>query len=420
MTSQVPRPFYIIGHNPNTIDAVNAVLDAGANAIEPDVNVYEDRPNDLCISHDEGDESAPSLLQFLTDLRVVADQRKELALVMFDCKEKVATPELGVALLSAIRTFLTSETGLNVIVSVGSFKLGGIFDFIATDQRPREGLMIDEEDDPVAVAGFFESRGVTNICYGNGEFVAGVDADVRSTIERATGLKAAYDDIRFVYVWTLGSQGSMREYIRVGVDGIIVNDVKALVQVVGELEFAGSIRLANRSDNPFATQIPGVGLTVRTAGNIGKAGTDANITFTVNGDQGWVGKVVNADLIGRFEQGETNYVALLGFEIGTPHSITISIDDQGNSPAWYLDGIVATKAGRSQLFAFNQWIYPGTGVTRAAVQSFSVRSTASLYGQSAPISIKNSIFGPGSKGSRSLREQLIWLELEAPSLTISA
>ena len=35
-----PRPFYVVGHNPNTIPQVLAALDAGANAIEPDINVY--------------------------------------------------------------------------------------------------------------------------------------------------------------------------------------------------------------------------------------------------------------------------------------------------------------------------------------------------------------------------------------------
>ena len=39
-----PRPFYVVGHNPNKISDIIAALDAGANAVEPDVNVYEDHP----------------------------------------------------------------------------------------------------------------------------------------------------------------------------------------------------------------------------------------------------------------------------------------------------------------------------------------------------------------------------------------
>jgi hypothetical protein len=52
-SGNVPRPFYIVGHNPNTIADVHAALDAGANAIEPDVNVYDDHEDQLCISHEE-------------------------------------------------------------------------------------------------------------------------------------------------------------------------------------------------------------------------------------------------------------------------------------------------------------------------------------------------------------------------------
>ena len=41
------RPFYLLAHNPNSIAAVRTALDAGANAIEPDVNVYAAWPDEL-------------------------------------------------------------------------------------------------------------------------------------------------------------------------------------------------------------------------------------------------------------------------------------------------------------------------------------------------------------------------------------
>jgi len=36
-----PRPFYIVGHNPNTVHDAEVALQAGANALEPDVTVAE-------------------------------------------------------------------------------------------------------------------------------------------------------------------------------------------------------------------------------------------------------------------------------------------------------------------------------------------------------------------------------------------
>ena len=83
-----PRPFYIFGHNPNTKHKVLNALRDGANAIEPDVNVYSARPYELCVSHGEGDENAPSLEAYLRDLHDIASSRdSKLALVVFDCKD---------------------------------------------------------------------------------------------------------------------------------------------------------------------------------------------------------------------------------------------------------------------------------------------------------------------------------------------
>ena len=35
-----PRPFYVFAHNPNTIADVERALSQGANALEPDINIY--------------------------------------------------------------------------------------------------------------------------------------------------------------------------------------------------------------------------------------------------------------------------------------------------------------------------------------------------------------------------------------------
>ena len=57
---------------------------------------------------------------------------------------------------------MTDDTGVNVIISVGDvtssnpYRLDGtsVFDAIAADIGPREGFMIDAQDDPLAVASF--------------------------------------------------------------------------------------------------------------------------------------------------------------------------------------------------------------------------------------------------------------------------
>jgi hypothetical protein len=37
-----PRPFYVIGHNPNTLEMAELALFSGANALEPDLIVLPD------------------------------------------------------------------------------------------------------------------------------------------------------------------------------------------------------------------------------------------------------------------------------------------------------------------------------------------------------------------------------------------
>src|SRR4051794_24455362 len=113
-----PRPFYVIRHNPNTIDLVEEALNAGANGIEPDINVFLDRPDELCISHLPGIFDAPPLEIFLTKLRETTLRDQRLCLVVFDCKSAAATPAFGLQLLLAIRSCLTHDTTLNIIISV--------------------------------------------------------------------------------------------------------------------------------------------------------------------------------------------------------------------------------------------------------------------------------------------------------------
>lgn len=385
-----PRPFYVFGHNPNTIADIEAALDAGANGVEPDVNVYEDHQDQICISEtgsldtDEGgDEEAPALATFLDQLHGIALRRPELALVVFDCKPKLSTPELGARLLAEIRKRLTFDTDVNIVISVSSLKHKAIFDNIRSGLGPREALMIDEENDPLAVSDFFAQSGVTNQCYGNGvaaEFSAPtLSPHVRPSLEQACEARASSGRIKFIYVWTLRDLDKMREYIRIGVDGIIagsspsgfdappVADLRALI---GEEEFVPLIRFASREDNPFTPPNSNYGLTVHT-GDRFNAGTDAMITFTLTGTLGSAVKVVDASLIGsvfgktsgRMERDAWDHVTIQSPDLGELKSIAVQRDDEGNAPDWFLDQIQVRshRYGLSRRAVFNRWI--GTSVS---------------------------------------------------------
>lgn len=364
-----PRPFYVIGHNPNTLAKVREALANGANAIEPDVNVYEDDADDLCISHGEGDEDAPSLVDFLRGLHDLAAQPgSPLALVVFDCKPRVATPAHGERLLSAIRQHLTFDLDLTVVISVAKIAHGAIFDRIADGLHAREGAVIDAEDDPAAAAAYLANRGIAHACYGNGLSVLNsiTGPYYRYTLEHACGLKAAQFRPRFVYAWTVNDDDEIREYLRVGVDGLISDHVDKVRSIVLSSEFTGVCRLAQRSDNPLVVDAFSYELMVDTA-DVSHAGTDANVTFTLHGATGSTSKTVNTRLIKRMERNERNFVTIPSRHLGALSSITVQRDDQGNAPDWMLLRIFVRshRYGVSGQAEFNCWIDSSAPFTRA-------------------------------------------------------
>ena len=379
-----PRPFYVIGHNPNTIDDVNAALDAGANAIEPDVNIHGD--GHLCISEVTvagtkflGSGGAPSLEDFLDDLHSVAFRRPQLALVVFDVKPQAARPEYGPTILNEIRTRLTHDTNVNVIISVADLPHAHLFDDIKSSLGPREGLAVDSENDPVRVSGWAFGD-VANQCYGNGiaDVFRGSTAapHIRPSIEKACALRAGLGRIKFIYTWSIGIEDpwDMEEYVRIGADGIIAGDrpaafdrpsVRMLRDVIDQGKFQTMIRLATREDNPFTPSNFAYALTVHTDSRH-NAGTDANITFTLTGSFGSSSKTVDTSLIGsifggtpgRMENG-LDYVTLPSTDLGDLISITVRRDDQGNAPEWYLNWIRVESfryGGVSKQANFERWI----------------------------------------------------------------
>lgn len=381
-----PRPFYVVGHNPNTIDEVNAALDAGANAIEPDVNLTSDGQH-LCISEVSvaltkfrGDDGAPSLTDFLDALHDVAVRRPELALVVFDVKPQAARTQHISTLLNEIRERLTNVGNpVNVIISVADLDHASAFDVIKHSLRAREGIMVDSENHPETVSDIFGD--VSNQCYGNGVTEAvrvntSLVPHIRPSIEKACALRAGFGRIKFIYTWSIGFEepSDMREYIRIGADGMIAGwrpaafdaiSVRKLRGVINEQQFSSIVRFATRDDNPFLPQNAAYALIIHTDSRH-NAGTDANLTFTLTGRFGSSSKTVDASLIGsitgatpgRMENG-VDYVTLPSTDLGELISITVQRDNQGHAPDWYLNWIQVhsfSYGGVSKQANFERWI----------------------------------------------------------------
>ena len=363
-----PRPFYVIGHNTNTIEQVKDCLHGGANALEPDVNVYADDSSRLCISHGRGGSTAPDLPSFLGDLHETAAANPALALIVFDCKPPTATPEHGLALLTAIRLHLTHDRpDLTIVLSIANREddKDRVFALIHDGLGPREGLMVDAEDDPDAVVQFFRSRHVTNFGYGNGISVlnAWLGRRYRFAVERACAVRAQTGDPKFVYVWTVNDSDDQHEYIRIGVDGVITDDIPMLLRVVQANPTR--IRMATTADSPFVTPRSEYGLSIRT-GDLPLAGTDATVNFTIRGRDGTTSETLNASLIKRLEADNWTSMTVPSQDLGPLTSLTVASDGLGASPDWYPEHVLLGShayqaAGISE---FRQWIAGNEPVTK--------------------------------------------------------
>jgi hypothetical protein len=338
-----PRPFYVFAHNPNTLDDVRAALDAGANALEPDITRapcnFIDLLQDLVtwdsdFPNGDGECTDTKLTEWLDGVHDLAMSNRQLALIVFDVKSPAALPIFGPLILDAIRNHLNiGDVDISVIISVGTRDDLAVFDRILTSPlRPREGVMVDAEDQVGDVVSSFFARGYRgNIGYGDG--TSAVGPHLFPAMDAAVWSRAVFGDPKAIpYVYTINLEGSMKAFIDVGVDGIITDDIGALARIVRE---RSDVRLARREDNPFLTSNETYGLTVRT----GDDGTDANITFTLHGSLGNATTTVNTFHIGRMEHGDTNLVTIPSADLGALQSITVTNDGTGNGPDWILQDV---------------------------------------------------------------------------------
>jgi hypothetical protein len=350
LNGSLPRPFYVIGHNPNTIEDVMDALKGGANALEPDVAVTNCNGQDILIDFDTelGIPSDCGELQFVDwcdAVNKIAKTNKNLAMVLVDIKEQASAIGTGPKIMDIVRNHLnTNGVNLNIIYSTAKTNYGTVFELMYSKLNDREGVQFDGNDSPwVAVDYFFNHGYASNIGYGDGtSFQYGPLARI---MDRAVFLRAAIGYPRVVSdVFLIDLEDSMRHFINSGVDGMIVkagNESQATNIIALEHP---EIRLATRDDNPFQPLNEAYGIQVYTDGD----GTDADVKFTLNGCKGSATITVNSGLFvsspviydtHRFKSGDEDWVTIPSKDLGELQSITIENKGGGLYPQWHVEDI---------------------------------------------------------------------------------
>ena len=369
-----PRPFYIVAHNPNTIADVVAALNAGANALEPDITKAYDGGNDnfpdtidylvnwdSSVPFRNGNSGDTHFIQWLDGVHQLALQHQQIALITFDTKTSAAKAALGPVILNAIRTHLNTN-GVNIpfVISVGSTNDGAVFDNILSQLGPTEGVQVDGQNDPAGVLRYFAGRGyLNNVTVGDGGAAAEFplvankywqDMDQAAFLRAKTGNPKALP-----YLYIFDNALDENKIIDGGEDGIIPDAFSAvtvtdppfspkyiadLYHVIGTRR---DIRLAAPTDNPFQPKNEAYALEMVTSSDT-DSGTDAVLTFTLIGDKGSSSIQVDANKWGRMEAGAVDHVTIPSKDLGNLQFVQISNDGSGNAPGWKLHSLAVFSA----------------------------------------------------------------------------
>jgi hypothetical protein len=379
-----PRPFYVVAHNPNTLDMAELALLSGANALEPDVNVlpdgarglpfFEPDPPGLVVYHDGGTTLTArvplTLEEYFLGVHLLAEQYPQLALIVLDVKPDAAKVENGQKILDAINNFLNfGDVDLNVVINVGSLADVHLFDNIYSQLGERVGVMVDAETNPVKVVNALAAAANDHIGFADGTLGPGTDipraVDWGSFLRASWGVPKVIPDVGVIQIIAEGGL-----YMESGADGIIADhlplspipqpglafaefDIASAaytVALAGSLVNHPEVRYALRGDNPFKPSLQAYGLEIRTM-DTPHGATDAPLTFTLEGCRGSADITfhtgIGPDLLGthRMEAGQTDHVTIPSLNLGKLSKLTI-LNHGGafNRPDWDLLDVKVSSA----------------------------------------------------------------------------
>jgi len=337
------RKFYIIAHNPNTIEDAKAFLLAGANALEPDICVSDDK--DFFVSHDHTAFSNPfshehNLVTYLTELRAFIEKEGDkinLSLIMWDYKDPDAKLGIDTFLKVVHDNFSKFPSCADIAMGVTNASLSHAGFLTKYDGKTTNvAVGVDEEKDPNDVVKRMETDGQKHYSYANGIIKTGIKLGVFHSMLNAKALQHKHEGLKLIYTWVMENQDAMRDFLHIHIDGIIVDldHVGPLKSILLENDFSPNYELARKGYNPWVAEaLPSYYCIIHTA-DVTWAGTDAVIKFELFGEAGSLTTVLNSDYKDILEQGTIDVITLEGKNIGKVTKLKITALTSDSSSDW--------------------------------------------------------------------------------------
>lgn len=263
------KKFYIIGHNPNSIeDAIN-YLKQGANGLEPDVCFIENTKEKFYVYEklpDTAEEKQelfhriirgeiPSLKNYLHSLADVlkTNPRFRLSIISFDL---VPPYSYNInELYEVIRQNFSNSFPRIAILTNASQPAALVFFSALEHQHINEAVCIDENMTPKAVKEYF-SRYALNYGYGTGTDVPGLSSAADTFTDRARVAVSLRDmstafGLKIVHAWCVNNEQSMKTYLDIGVDAIVTNKPGSLKNLLESQLYNCKYVLADLNHDPF-------------------------------------------------------------------------------------------------------------------------------------------------------------------------
>jgi len=278
------RPFYLIGHMCNSIDEVKQFVMSGANSVEVDIQftedgllemVYHGLPCD-CFRYCSSREDIDTMFEYLRDISTPgnSEYQPHFTLVLFDLKIKRLSEKAKVTagLMMAdklINILFESEQGLSKLRIVLGLEMIADYHFVYAlvdrfNQRNFPSLLDrigfdvsgNENIDNIEYLWRFMFENKMNVWQGDGitnclSYIR-PNQRIKELIKLRDGnLTESY--AAKIYHWTIDSKYTIKDSLRLGVDGMITNEVSNIVDALNDDEFRSQYHLANNDDDPFCT-----------------------------------------------------------------------------------------------------------------------------------------------------------------------